>query len=150
MSKNYLVTNISNLATIDSQTELLERGWGLFIIPDEVVIDGVDVNRPIGILESRLPETYELLAGTAADKVLLQPIIDVGYVREQSMADWHFHLELVVPQPDRLPDPEYVPLLFDNYWTLGELKSGNGEFKMKRYNERVPLDRPYFIHDTQS
>ena len=55
--------NISNLATIDSQTELLERGWGLFIIHDEVVIDGVDVNRPIGILESRLPETYELLAG---------------------------------------------------------------------------------------
>ena len=142
--------NISNLATIDSQTELLERGWGLFIIPDEVVIDGVDVNRPIGILESRLPETYELLAGTAADKVLLQPIINVGYVREQSMADWHFHREKIVPQPDRLPYLEYIPIRFDYYWTLGELKSGNGWFTMKHYNEHVPLDRPYFLHDIQS
>ena len=61
--------SISNLATTDSQTELLERGWGLFIIPDEVVIDGVDVNRPIGILESYLQETHELLAGTKADDV---------------------------------------------------------------------------------
>ena len=152
-SINYTVIlkgNISNLATIDSQTELLERGWGLFIIPDEVVIDGVDVNRPIGILESRLPETYELLAGTAADKVLLQPVIHVGYVREQSMADWHFHREKIVPQPDRLPDLEYIPIWFDYYWTLGELKSGNGGFTIKYYNANVPLDRPYFLHDIQS
>ena len=147
--------DISNLATTDSQTELLERGWGLFIIHDEVVIDGVDVNRPIGILEFRLPDTYELLAGTNADDVLLQPIIDVGYIRGQSMADWHFHRERVVPQPDPKPDLGYLPVYFDHYWTLGELKSGNGWIEMHRYNERVPLeygplDRSYFIHDTQT
>ena len=142
--------SISNLATTDSQTELLERGWGLFIIPDEVVIDGVDVNRPIGILESRLPETHELLAGTAANNVLLQPIIDVGYVREQSMADWHFHLERIVPQPDPQPDLGYFPVVFDHYWTPGELKSENGWLEMRRYYERVPLDRPYVIRDAQT
>ena len=142
--------SISNLATTDSQTELLERGWGLFIIPDEVVIDGVDVNRPIGILESRLPETHELLAGTAADKVLLQPIINVGYVREQSMADWHFHQERSVPGPDPRPNLGYLPFWFDYYWTLGELKSENGGFTMKRYQAYVQLDRPYFLYDIQS
>ena len=112
-------------------------------------IDGVDVNRPIGILESRLPETYELLAGTKADNVLLQPIIDVGYVREQSMADWHFHLERIVPQPDPKPDLGYLPVWFDYYWTLEELKSGNGEFKVNHYSEYVPLDRLYFLHGIQ-
>ena len=142
--------SISNLATTDSQTELLERGWGLFIIPDEVVIDGVDVNRPIGILESYLQETHELLAGTKADDVLLQPIIDVGYIRGQSMADWHFHLERIVPQPDPKPDLGYLPVYFDHYWTLGELKFGNGWLEMHRYYERVPLDRPYVIHDAQT
>ena len=133
----------------DSQRALIDIGWRGLGAHDDVVIDGVDVNRPIGILESRLPETYELLAGTAADKVLLQPVIHVGYVREQSMADWHFHREKIVPQPDPKPYLEYIPIWFDYYWTLGELKSGNGEFKVNHYSEYVPLDRLYFLHGIQ-
>ena len=137
--------SVSNLATTDSQMELLERGWGRFIIHDEVVIDGVDVNRPISILESRLPETHELLAGTNADDVLLQHIIDVSYIRGQSMADWHFHLERSILESEPAPNLGYVPVEFNFYWTLGGLQSGNGWLEVHRHHEGVLLDRQYFI-----
>ena len=138
---------ISNLATMDSQRELFDRGWSGFNVHDEVVIDGVEINIPMGILEYCLPETYKILAGTKADHVLLQPIIDVGLIREQSIADWHFHRERNVPQPDPYPDLGYFPVVFDHYWTHGELESDKVYGSTNLYAVYVTLDQTYFIHD---
>ena len=60
---NYLITQ-------DSQRSLIDMGWRGLSAYDPVVIDGVEINLPISILESHSPETYGLLAGTAADDVL--------------------------------------------------------------------------------
>ena len=54
----------------DSQRTLFDLGWMGRGAQDGVVIDGVEINKPISILESHLPDTYDLLAGTAADEIL--------------------------------------------------------------------------------
>ena len=141
--------SMSNLGEINSQRELIDRGWRGFSVHDEVVIDGVEINMPIGILESHLPETYGLLAGTKADKVLLQPTINADFILEQSIADWRFHREVKNPQPDPWPDLGYVPISFNHYWTLGELEPVKGHSRMDTYTAIVTLDRAYTIESTQ-
>ncbi len=141
--------SISDLDEIDSQRKLIDRGWRGFNVHDKVVIDGVEINMPIGMLESYLPETYELLAGTEADRVLLQPTINADFILEQSIADWHFHREIKRPQPDPLPGLGYIPTAFNHYWTLGELEPVRGYSNMKTYTVLVMLDRKYTIESTQ-
>lgn len=134
------------LVTIDSQRELVDRGWRGLGAHDEVVIDGVEINTSIGILESHLPETYELLAETADNRVL-RPNINADFIREHSIADWHFHLERVTPQPDWQGNLGYILLLTNHYWSRGELESteiASSNIVMQNYTT-VALDQKYII-----
>ena len=83
---NYLITR-------DSQRALIDLGWRGFSAYEDVVIDGAEINLPISILESHAPETYGLLAGTAADDVLTRPLINADFILEQPMTNWHFLFE---------------------------------------------------------
>ena len=87
---NYVIMN-------DSQRTLFDLGWRGLGAQDGVVIDGVEINTPISILESRLPDTYGLLAGTAADEILLQRIINADSILERPMTDWYFEIDRLIP-----------------------------------------------------
>ena len=77
----------------DPQITLIDLGWRGLSAHDEVVIDGVEINLPISILESHSPGMHDILAGTEADEILLQPIINADRILEQPMADWHFRID---------------------------------------------------------
>ncbi len=83
--------DISNyVITKDSQMALIDLGWRGLSAYDDVIIDGTEINMPVSILESYSPRTHELLVGTAAGDVLLQPIINADFILEWPMTNWYF------------------------------------------------------------
>ena len=107
----------------DSQRTLIDVGWRGLGAHEDVVIDGAEINMPISILESHSPETYELLAGTAADDILLQPIINADFILEQPLTGWHFAVGQVIA--DQGPDGSRISEFVYSEWVLGE-ERGSG------------------------
>ena len=139
----------------DSQRTLFDLGWMGRGAQDGVVIDGVEINTPISILESHLPDTYDLLAGTAADEILLQKIINADYILERPMTDWYFQI-LRLSAASGI-NPYYTPsvrpdIIITSEWVLGEY--GNGRVlrsDVEIENQvTVMLDRKYTIKSNQT
>ena len=143
--------DISNyIITKDSHGALIDLGWRGLSAHDDVVIDGVEINMPISILASHSPETYELLAGTAADDILLQPIINADFIPELPMTDWHFLLDPTGISVDAgtfgLGDEIAV-----SAWTFPEGCCHSIPIQIEREFEAVvTLDREYTIRSLQS
>ena len=140
----------SYLITWDSQTTLIDLGWRGLGAHDDVVIDGVEINMPISILESHSSEAYELLAGTAADEVLLQPIINADFILELPMTDWHFLFDPTGISVDAgtfgLSDEIAV-----SAWTIPEGCCHLPPIQIEREFEAVvTLDREYTIRSPRS
>ena len=102
-------------------------------------------------LESHSPETYELLAGTAADEVLLQEIINADFILEQPMTSWHFLL-----------DPTGINAAIETFglsdeiaghvvsvWALGKGSLREGIQIEREFEAVVTLDREYTIRSIQ-
>ena len=142
---NYLVTR-------DSQKALIDMGWRGFSAYDNVVIDGVEINTPISILASHSPETYELFAGTAADEVLLQRIIDADFILAQPMTNWHFLFDPTGINVDAgtfgLSDEIAGHVV--SAWTMGESSIREGIQTEREFEATVTLDREYTVRSLQS
>ena len=142
---NYLITQ-------DSQKALIDMGWRGFSAYGEVIIDGVEINTPISILASHSPETYELLAGTAADDVLLRQLINADFILEQPMTNWHFLFDPTGINVDAgtfgLSDEIAGHVV--SAWTMGESSLREGIQTEREFEAVVTLDREYTIRSLQS
>ena len=155
-SIDYAVTldgTISNyLITRDSQKALLDLGWRGFSANDNVIIDGVEINIPLSILASHSPETYDLLAGTAADDVLLLEIINGDFILDQPMTNWHFLFDPTGINVDAgtfgLSDEISGHVI--SAWTMGESSIREGIQIEREFEAVVTLDREYTIRSLQS
>ena len=152
-----LRANVSNHVIMnDSQRTLFDLGWRGLGAQDGVVIDGVEINTPISILESRLPDTYGLLAGTAADEILLQRIINADSILERPMTDWYFQIDRLSAAGGSI-HPYYYPsvrpdIIIISGWTLGEYRDGVRWLSgVENENQvTVMLDREYTIKSNQT
>ena len=152
-----LRANVSNHVIMnDPQRALFDLGWRGLGAQDGVVIDGVEINTPISILESRLPDTYGLLAGTAADEILLQRIINADSILERPMTDWYFQIDRLSAAGGSI-HPYYYPsvrpdIIIISDWTLGEYLHGVRWLSgVENENQvTVMLDREYTIKSNQT
>ncbi len=141
MMSDYLITK-------DSQWALVDLGWRGLSAYDPVVVDGVEINLPISIIKAHAPDTYKLLAGTAADDILLRPLINADFFLETPMTNWHF-----------LFDPTGIGVDAGAFGLSGEIsefvfsKWLMGESTLERYSIKVEsvvtLDREYTVRSTQ-
>ncbi len=142
---NYLITQ-------DSQRSLIDMGWRGLSAYDPVVIDGVEINLPISILESHSPETYGLLAGTAADDVLTIPLINADFILEQPLTNWHFLFDPTGINVDAgtfgLSDEIAGHVV--SAWTMGESSIREGIQTEREFEATITLDREYTIRSLQS
>ena len=155
MSIDYNVVlngDISNyIITKDSQMALIDLGWRGLSAYDDVIIDGIEINLPVSILESRSPGTHELLAGTAADDILLQPIINADFILERPMLDWYYLFDPIGVSVDAgtsgLGDEMAGHAV--SAWTLGESNVRAGTQTEHEFEAVVTLDRGYTIRSIQ-
>ena len=145
--------DISNyLITRDSQRALIDLGWRGLSAYDDVVIDGVEINTPISILESHSPETYELLAGTAADDVLLQQIINADFILEQSMTKWQFLFDPtgINVEAGTFGLSDEIAGFVVSQWTIEPSNIITGIQSAIEIEATVVLDREYTVKSKQS
>ena len=145
--------SISNyLVTKDSQKSLIDMGWRGFTTNEPVIIDGVEINKPISILASHAPETYDLLIGTAADDVLLRDIMDASFILKQPMTNWHFLFDPTGINVDAgtfgLSDEIAGNVV--SAWTMGESSIREGIQTDNEYEATITLDREYTVRSLQS
>ena len=145
--------DISNyFITRDSQRALIDLGWRGLSAYDDVVIDGVEINTPISILESHSPETYELLAGTAADDVLLQQIINADFILEQSMTKWQFLFDPtgINVEAGTFGLSDEIAGFVVSQWTIEPSNIITGIQSAIEIEATVVLDREYTVKSKQS
>jgi len=73
----------------------MDINWRGFAIDGPVLVDSAEhgrmnVNEPIGLLEVTFPEFAEKIAGTEAEKIMTEPILDFGELGAMPMERWHW------------------------------------------------------------
>ena len=81
----YVSTNPPSSPAYDTRVNI---EWMSPTVTGDVLIDGIPINRPAGLLREMEPEAYNLLAGTRADVILSRPLMDAGPIRQHADT-WH-------------------------------------------------------------
>jgi hypothetical protein len=73
----------------------MDINWRGFAIDDPVFVDSpehgsINVNHPIGLLEATFPEFAGKLAGSEAEGIMTEPILDFGELGAMPMERWHW------------------------------------------------------------
>ena len=127
--------------------------WLSPTVTGDIVIDGVPINMPASLLREMEPEAYDLLAGTEADAILLQPLMDAGPIRDQHVDTWHsrYHSAGTSVDADTFGLSDGVMDVDVHTWTIDVDASGVGT---KGADEvAITLDQTYVVrstHDTSS
>jgi hypothetical protein len=73
----------------------VDINWRGFVIDGPVLVDApehgrINVNHPIGLLEATFPEFAEKLAGSAAEEIMTESILDFSELGAMPMERWHW------------------------------------------------------------
>ena len=82
---------ISDYVISKDQTKILiDLGWRGISTTQDVVINGVEINKPISAIKTQEPEVYKILEGTKADEILSNNLFDIESIKSKSMTKWRF------------------------------------------------------------
>ena len=78
------------IITEDSQKKLVDLGWRGLSTTSSIMIDGIEINIPLGVLATEEPILYRTFLGTEAEDVLNRELINADFILEQPLTQWHF------------------------------------------------------------
>lgn len=73
-----------------TQPALLDMGWRGMTVIGPVVIDGHDINSMYAGIQEMEPQLGAAMAGSEAESVLSQALINADEIRDQPLGNWHF------------------------------------------------------------
>lgn len=73
----------------------MDINWRGFVIDGPVFVDSsehgrININHPIGLLQVAFPEFADKLAGTEAERIMNEPILDFSELGSMPMEKWHW------------------------------------------------------------
>ena len=144
---------ISNYNIVkDSQKTLVDLGWRGLTTTAPIVIDGVEINIPLGILQTDEPILYNTFVGTDAENVLNRELINADFILEQPMTNWHFLFDPTGINADASTfglDDSIAGFVVSS-WTMGESSIREGRQVERVYEAEVMADELYTIRSVQS
>jgi len=69
---------------------IIDMAWRGISVDGEVVISGVEINMPISAIKENNPIVFSKIAGTEADELLSESLIDAEGIKNQALSNWHF------------------------------------------------------------
>lgn len=69
---------------------LVDMGWRGLSAEGQFMIGDVEINHPLSAIESQNPELASLIAGSEAEELLKQNIINGDFIGEQPLTSWHY------------------------------------------------------------
>ena len=142
---NYVITE-------DSQKKLVDLGWRGLSTTSSIMIDGIDINIPLGILQTQEPIIYNTFVGTEAEDVLNRELINADFILEQPMTNWHFLFDPTGINADASTfglDDSIAGFVVSS-WTMGESSIREGRQVERVYEAEVMADELYTVRSVQS
>ena len=142
---NYIITE-------DSQKQLVDLGWRGLTTTSPITIDGIEINIPLGVLETEEPILYNTFVGTEAESVLSRELINADFILEQPLTNWHFLFDPTGINADASQfglDASIAGFVVSS-WTMGESSIREGRQVERVYEAEVMADQLYTIRSVQS
>ena len=138
--------------TEDSQKKLVDLGWRGLSTTSSIVIDGVEINIPLGVLQTEEPVLYNTFVGTEAEDVLNRELINADFILEQPLTNWHFLFDPTGINADASTFglDESIAGFVVSSWTMGESSIREGRQVERVFEAEVMADELYIIRSVQS
>ena len=140
------------IITEDSQKKLVDLGWRGLSTQSSIMIDGVEINIPLGVLQAQEPIIYNTFVGTEAEDVLNRELINADFILEQPMTNWHFLFDPTGINADASTfglDDSIAGFVVSS-WTMGESSIREGRQVERVYEAEVMADELYTVRSVQS
>ena len=140
------------IITEDSQKKLVDLGWRGLTTTSPISIDGIEINIPLGVLETEEPILYNTFVGTEAESVLNRELINADFILEQPLTNWHFLFDPTGINADasQFGLDESIAGFVISSWTMGESSIREGRQVERVYEAEVMADELYSIRSVQS
>ena len=140
------------IITEDSQKKLVDLGWRGLTTTSPITIDGIEINIPLGVLETEEPILYNTFVGTEAESVLNRELINADFILEQPLTNWHFLFDPTGINADasQFGLDESIAGFVISSWTMGESSIREGRQVERVYEAEVMADELYTIRSVQS
>ena len=116
------------------------------------LIDGIEINLPLGVLETQEPILYNTFVGTEAESVLSRELINADFILEQPLTNWHFLFDPTGINADAntfgLDDS--IQGFVVSSWTMGESSIREGRQVERVFEAEVMADETYIVRSVQS
>ncbi len=142
---NYVITE-------DTQKKLIDLGWRGLTTTSPIQIDGIEINIPLGILETEEPILYKTFVGTEAENILNRELINADFILEQPLTNWHFLFDPTGINADASTfglDDEIKGFVVSS-WTMGESSLREGRQVERVFEAEVMADELYIVRSVQS
>ena len=140
------------IITEDSQKQLVDLGWRGLTTTSPIQINGIEINIPLGVLETEEPLLYNTFVGTEAESVLNRELINADFILEQPLTNWHFLFDPTGINADASTfglDASIAGFVVSS-WTMGESSIREGRQVERVYEAEVMADELYIIRSVQS
>jgi len=140
------------IITEDSQKQLVDLGWRGLTTTSSIVIDGIEINIPLGVLATEEPILYRTFLGTEAESVLNRELMNAHYIVEQPLTNWHFLFDPTGINADAntFGLDESIQGFVVSSWTMGESSIREGRQVERVYEAEVMADELYIVRSVQS
>ena len=140
------------IITEDSQKKLVDLGWRGLTTTSPITIDGIEINLPLGVLETQEPILYNTFVGTEAESVLSRELINADFILEQPLTNWHFLFDPTGINADASTfglDDSIAGFVVSS-WTMGESSIREGRQVERVFEAEVMADETYVVRSVQS
>ena len=140
------------IITEDSQKKLVDLGWRGLTTTSPITIDGIEINLPLGVLETQEPILYNTFVGTEAESVLSRELINADFILEQPLTNWHFLFDPTGINADAntFGLDESIQGFVVSSWTMGESSIREGRQVERVFEAEVMADETYIVRSVQS
>ena len=131
---------------------LIDAGWRGISINGPVVIDGTEINMPISAIKDLTPDVYSLMAGSPAELLLSEPIINAEGIKNQPLSNWHFLFDPTGINVDAalFGIAEEISGFVVSGYTMGESSLREGRQVEKVSESQFTVDKTYVVRDIES
>ncbi len=131
---------------------LVDVGWRGMSVSQPVILDGTDINTPISAVQQMAPEVHSLLAGTGAEALLSEHLINADGIKNQPLSNWHFLFDPTGINVDASTFglSEEIQGFVVSGFTMGESSIREGRQVEKIQSAEFTTDRNYVIRTVQS
>ena len=131
---------------------VVDMGWRAMSIDGPVILGASEINMPFSFVESAEPRLASAMAGSEAEALLREPLINSDFILQQPLANWHvlFDPTGISMDASRFGLSDALAGLVITGYTMGESSIREGIQIEQEAEAKFSTDREYNVRSIQS